>query len=130
MVVSQFRMPLLCRLDPVCAAATRSKPIRRSLLRGRVKWSRTGTLPIDVLKRVISEAGPRIERLDLFNYGEPFLYRHLVEGLRHIRCVMPGTSVAISTDGLQVRPAVEDAIIGERLLDWVIFSIDGVDDDS
>ena len=42
---------------------------------------------------------------------------------------MPGTSVAISTDGLQVRPAVEDAIIGERLLDWVIFSIDGVEDD-
>jgi hypothetical protein len=43
---------------------------------------------------------------------------------------MPSTTLAISTDGMQVRPAVEDAIIGDRLLDWLIFSIDGPDAES
>jgi MoaA/NifB/PqqE/SkfB family radical SAM enzyme len=101
-----------------------------SLLRGRIPKSRTGTLPIDVVKRVVTEAGPGIERLDLFNYGEPFLYRHLVEALRHIRAASPETAIAISTDGMQVREPVEAAIVGERLVDSLIFSVDGCDDGS
>jgi MoaA/NifB/PqqE/SkfB family radical SAM enzyme len=101
-----------------------------SLLRGRIPKSRTGTLPIDALKRVVNEAGPEVERVDLFNYGEPFLYRHLVDALRHIRQMLPLTTIAISTDGMQVREPVESAIIRERLLDWVIFSIDGCDAES
>jgi pyruvate-formate lyase-activating enzyme len=100
------------------------------LLRGRIPQSRTGTLPLDVVKRVISEAGPDIERIDVFNYGEPFLYRHLVETLRHIRAVSPNTTIAISTDGMQIRPDVEHAIVAERLLDWLIVSIDGADPES
>jgi len=107
-------------LDPRAAALTR----------GRIPASRRGTLPIDVVRRVLTEAGPGIERLDFFNYGEPFLYRHLVEALRHARLAMPRTPIAISTDGMQVRESVEDAIVGERLLDWLIFSIDGCDDES
>jgi hypothetical protein len=79
---------------------------------------------------VLTEAGPRIERVDLFNYGEPFLYRHLIEALRHLRRVMPATEVTVSTDGMQVRPGIEEAIVAERLLDWVIFSVDGADADS
>jgi pyruvate-formate lyase-activating enzyme len=101
-----------------------------SLLRGRIPSSRTGTLPIEVVKRVITEAGPDVERVDLFNYGEPFLYRHLVEALRHVRSALPNTTIAISTDGMQVREGVEAAIVQERLLDWLIFSIDGCDEES
>jgi len=101
-----------------------------SLLRGRIAKSRTGTLPIDVLKRVVTEAGPGVERVDLFNYGEPFLYRHLIDALRHVRQTLPTTTIAISTDGMQVREQVESTIVRERLLDWVIFSIDGCDADS
>lgn len=100
------------------------------LLRGRIPRSRTGTLPLDTVRRVVTEAGAGLERIDLFNYGEPFLYRHLLDVLRHIRQAAPATSVAISTDGMQVREPVERAIIAERLLDWVTFSIDGCDNDS
>jgi MoaA/NifB/PqqE/SkfB family radical SAM enzyme len=101
-----------------------------ALLRGRIPPSRTGTLPLDVLERVVTEAGPSVERVDLFNYGEPFLYRHLLEALRHIRRELPQAGIAISTDGMQVREAVERAIVDERLLDWVIFSVDGCDEAS
>ena len=73
------------------------------LLRGRVARSRTGTLPLETVKRIIDEAGDGLERVDMFNYGEPFLYRHLTEALRHIRRRMPTTQIAISTDGMQVR---------------------------
>ena len=100
------------------------------LLRGRIPRSRTGTLSLETVKRVVNEAGTGLERIDLFNYGEPFLYRHLVDVLRHVRQVSPATRVAISTDGMQVRESVEHAIVEERLLDWLIFSIDGCDEQS
>ena len=100
------------------------------LLRGRIPRSRNGTLPIELLKRVVTEAGPGIERIDFYQYGEPFLYRHLVEALRHTRQTRPETTLAISTDGMQVRPAVEERIVDEQLLDWLLFSIDGCDDES
>lgn len=110
--------------------ANQLTPWAAALLRGRMPPSRAGTLPLDVLTRVVSDAGPDIERIDMFNYGEPFLYRPLVDALRHVRRVLPRTAIAISTDGLQVREPIEAAIIGERLLDWVIFSVDGCDDES
>lgn len=95
-------------------------------LRGRIPHSRNGTLPIEIVKRVISEAGSNVLRVDFFNYGEPFLYRHIVEALRHIREVLPKTAIAISTNGLQVREEIEDRLINEQLVDWMLFSIDGV----
>ena len=97
------------------------------LLRGRPASSRRGTLPLDVVRRIVNEAGPSVERVDFFNYGEPFLYRHLIDALRHIREVLPQAKIAISTDAMQVRPDVEDAIIRERLLDCLVFSVDGSD---
>jgi MoaA/NifB/PqqE/SkfB family radical SAM enzyme len=105
-------------------------PVFATLLRGRMNDGRGGTLPIHVVTRVVDEAGSALERIDLFNYGEPFLYRHLIEALRHIRARTPHTRIAISTDGLQVQPSVEATIVAERLLDWIIFSVDGVDQET
>ncbi len=98
--------------------------------RGRIPPSRRGTLPRHVLERVVSEAGASVERVDLFNYGEPFLYRHLIDALRHIRRMLPHATIAISTDGMQVRPEIEAVIVAERLVDWLVFSVDGVDEET
>jgi MoaA/NifB/PqqE/SkfB family radical SAM enzyme len=100
------------------------------LLRGRIPHTRNGTLPLEIVKRVIDEAGSNVLRVDFFNYGEPFLYRHIVEALRYIRKVLPQTAIAISTNGLQVREEIEDQIINEYLLDWILFSIDGVNSEA
>jgi pyruvate-formate lyase-activating enzyme len=120
------------RAIPLLEARTPPQQTRAGafLLRGRTSKNRRGTLQIDVLKRVVTDASPGIERLDFFNYGEPFLYRHLIEALRHIRHVTPSTAIAISTDGMQVPAAVEGIIVAEHLLDWLVFSIDGCDDES
>jgi pyruvate-formate lyase-activating enzyme len=98
-----------------------------ALLRGRIRPGRTGTLPLQVIRRVVGELPKSIERVDFFNYGEPFLYAHLTDALRHIRATLPSTTVALSTDGMHVREPIEDALIGERLADWIVFSIDGCD---
>src|SRR5207244_10770634 len=71
-----------------------------------------------------------VEQLSSLTYAEPFLYRHRSDALRHVRQTLPTTTIAISTDGMQVREQVESTIVRERLLDWVIFSIDGCDADS
>lgn len=100
------------------------------LLRGRMPAGRRGTLPLDVVCRVMDEAGPQVERLDFFNYGEPFLYKPLVPALRHARQALPHAVIAISTDGQQVRPETEAALVDERLVDCLVFSVDGVDEDT
>ena len=99
------------------------------LMRGRVdRRARNGTLSLDTIARVVEEAGPDLERIDFFQYGEPFLYRHLIDALRAIRRARPSVTIAISTDGMPVRAAQLEAIMGERLVDWLIFSVDGVDE--
>jgi hypothetical protein len=110
--------------------ASNRGPVLTTLLRGRMSRTRGGTLPIPVVKRVVDEAGAALERIDLFNYGEPFLYRHLVEALRHIRVRIPHTQIQIATDGLQIQPSIEATIVDERLLDTIIFSVDGVNQET
>ena len=98
------------------------------LLRGRVsRAARNGTLSLETIERLIGEAGPSLERIDFFQYGEPFLYRHVIDALRIIRRERPSVTIAISTDGMQVKDK-HFAIVDEHLVDWLIFSVDGVDD--
>jgi MoaA/NifB/PqqE/SkfB family radical SAM enzyme len=120
---------------PLLGRAGRRRPHQRTrlgaaLFRGRPPRVRNGTLPLAIVKRILDEVGPDIERLDFFNYGEPFLYRHLVDALRHARRRLPAATLAISTDGMQVKPPIEDAILSERLLDDLVFSIDGNETES
>jgi MoaA/NifB/PqqE/SkfB family radical SAM enzyme len=97
------------------------------LLRGRIPRARAGTLPLDVARRVVREAGCTLERVDLYSYGEPFLYSGLIDVLRSVRSTHKTATVSVSTNGLSVGEAAEDAIVRERLLDWWVFSIDGAD---
>ena len=116
-------------IPPLARREPKDLPRRlATLLRGRVdRRERNGTLSLDTIKRVVDEAGPSLERIDFFQFGEPFLYRHLLDALRYVRETRPCVTIAISTDGMQVTPAHEQAIVSEELVDWLIFSVDGVD---
>ena len=119
----------LLRAFPRLREAARGRVGRRAalLLRERIPKSRPGTLPVDVIQRVVSQAGPAVERVDFFGYGEPLLHPDLVEALRHTREALPMAEIVISTNGLCLREPVEEAIVRERLVDWLVFSIDGCD---
>jgi len=123
----QHTADVIRSMVPSIPDTTQLNPMTAKLLRGRVHTNRNGTLPLSVIQRVIEEAGEHVERVDFFNYGEPFLYRPLNDALRHVRKILPKTEIAISTNGMQVHENVEDQIISERLLDWLLFSVDGSD---
>jgi pyruvate-formate lyase-activating enzyme len=124
--VKQRLAPLARRL-PGLRRPHSPRPVVGLLTRGRMRKSREGTLPFSVIQTVIDDLADGLERVDLFNYGEPFLYRHLVDALRHIRRRCPKVTVNLSTNGIPIAEETEDAIVGERLLDWILFSIDGID---
>jgi molybdenum cofactor biosynthesis enzyme MoaA len=100
------------------------------LQRGSIRPGRTGALSPETIRRVVSEAGPGVESVHFFGYGEPFLYPHLLLALRHVRALLPEANVVLSTNGTCVSPSVEDALVSERLVDQLIFSIDGSDEAS
>jgi len=91
---------------------------------------RGGILPLPVVEAVIDDLGEGLERIDLFNYGEPFLYPHLVDALRHVRRRCPEATVNLSTNGIPITEETEEPIIAEGLADWILFSLDGVDADT
>jgi len=112
------------------AGASRLGRAAAMLRRGSIRPGRTGCLSPETIRRVVAEAGPAVERVHFFGYGEPFLYPHLVAALRHVRSALPAASIVLSTNGMYVEPPVEEALIREHLVDWLVFSIDGADADS
>lgn len=121
--------PMLRQL-PGLDGSSRHGPLRALLARGRMRDDRGGTLPLPVIEAVIDDLHEGLERIDFFNYGEPFLYPHLLDALRHARRRCPQATMAISTNGLPITEDTEEAIISEGLVDWILFSIDGVDADA
>jgi pyruvate-formate lyase-activating enzyme len=117
------RLPGLGRPNP-------SWPAVALLTRGRVRRGRGGTLPLSVIEAVIDDLAEGLERIDLFNYCEPFLYRDLVDALRYVRRRCARATLNLSTNGIPIAEDTEDAIIAERLADWIVFSIDGIDSDT
>ncbi len=124
--IKQGLAPLVRKL-PGLGAPYPSGPTWGLLTRGRMRNDRGGTLPLPVVEAVIDDLHEGLERIDLFNYGEPFLYPHLADALRHVRRRCPGATVSLSTNGIPILEETEEAIIAERLADWILFSIDGID---
>ncbi|HSC26084.1 MAG TPA: radical SAM protein, partial [Vicinamibacterales bacterium] len=91
---------------------------------GITRTREAGMLDFDLFKRVVDEAGPSLERIDFFNYGETFLHRRAIEMCEYIKSRFPHVYLYTSTNGLafdeaQVRRLVHSGI------DEVTFSIDG-----
>jgi hypothetical protein len=69
--------------------------------------------------------------LYFYNYGEPFLHPRALDMLAYARRVNPRISVTTSTNGiLLARPGKVERIVAEGLVDFICFTIGGVDQDS
>ena len=91
---------------------------------GITRTRQAGMLDFDLFKRVMDEAGPSLQRIDFFNYGEAFLHKRAVEMCEYIKATFPHIYLYTSTNGLafseeQVRRLIRSGI------DEVTFSIDG-----
>src|SRR5207302_4583239 len=96
---------------------------------GITRTRQAGMLDFDLFRRAIDEAGPSLQRIDFFNYGEAFLHKRAIEMCEYIKTKFPHIYLYTSTNGLafteqQARRLVHSGI------DEVTFSIDGATPDS
>jgi len=78
--------------------------------------------------KLIDEVGPHIKRLLFYNYGEPFAHPKALDMLAYAKKVNPRVLVTTSTNGiLLAREGMAERIVEEGLIDWICFTIGGID---
>jgi uncharacterized radical SAM superfamily Fe-S cluster-containing enzyme len=81
-------------------------------------------LPLEVMLDVVDQL-PCLEILLFYNFGEAFLHRDAVPFLRSVKRDRPEIFIANNTNGLAFRNGAIDAIAQERLVNKLVFAIDG-----
>ena len=81
-------------------------------------------LDFALFTRVIDEAGPALDRVDFFNYGETFLHKRAVEMCEYIKQRFPRIYLYTSTNGLALTEAQATRLVHSGI-DEVTFSVDG-----
>ncbi len=71
-----------------------------------------------------------LEKIGFFNHGEPLLYDEAFGFLKSIKQAVPKVTVFTSTNGLTIDTENRLAALIESGIDTVLFSIDGVDEES
>lgn len=86
---------------------------------------RQSDLPFDLFEKVMTEVGPHLEHLNLYDYGESFLHPRIFDMIRLAKQVNPEVTVIVSTNGVPLRTSEKRAELISSGCDEVIFSIDG-----
>src|SRR4029079_18203884 len=96
---------------------------------GITRTRQAGMLDFDLFRRVMDEAGPSLNRVDFFNYGEAFLHKRAVEMCEYIKTQFPHIYLYTSTNGLALSEPQARRLVHSGI-DEVTFSIDGATQDS
>ena len=96
---------------------------------GITRTRQAGMLDFDLFRRVIDEAGPSLQRIDFFNYGEAFLHKRAVEMCEYIKTNFPHIYIYTSTNGLALTEEQARRLVHSGI-DEVTFSIDGATQES
>src|SRR6202163_1471183 len=96
---------------------------------GITRTRQAGMLDFELFRRVIDEAGPSLQRIDFFNYGEAFLHKRAIEMCEYIKTAFPSIYLYTSTNGLAFTEAQARRLVHSGI-DEVTFSIDGATEDS
>src|SRR5438477_1196379 len=91
---------------------------------GITRTRQAGMLDFDLFRRVVNEAGPSLQRIDFFNYGEAFLHKRAIEMCEYIKTRFPHIYIYTSTNGLALNDAQARRLVHSGI-DEVTFSIDG-----
>ena len=91
---------------------------------GITRTRQAGMLDFEVFKKVVDEAGPSLQRIDFFNYGEAFLHKRAVEMCEYIKTTFPHIYLYTSTNGLAFTEE-KARQLAHSGIDEVTFSLDG-----
>ncbi|MCK4835494.1 MAG: radical SAM protein [Candidatus Aminicenantes bacterium] len=86
-------------------------------------------LSFQEFKKIVDEVGNTLVRLDLFNYGEPFVHPQAVEMIEYTKQKYPGIYLYISTNGLMLDDEKIQRIVAAGV-DEFTFSVDGADQET
>jgi hypothetical protein len=96
---------------------------------GITRTRQAGMLDFDLFRRVVDEAGPSLERIEFFNYGEAFLHKRAIEMCEYIKSRLPHVYLYTSTNGLAFTEE-QARRLARSGIDEVTFSIDGATQES
>jgi radical SAM family protein/iron-sulfur cluster protein len=81
--------------------------------------------------KLMDEVGPHLKQLLFYNYGEPFAHPRALDMLAYAKKVNPNIRTTTSTNGiLLAREGLAERIVEEALVDWICFTIGGVDQET
>jgi len=86
---------------------------------------RLGQLSTEKIEEVLTDIKDTLKQILLYNYGEPFLDKRLLEILRFAKKLIPNVYITTSTNGTTIPRNWIKTIIEEGLIDYIVFSIDG-----
>lgn len=108
---------IICNLSCLNACCAKNTPIRET--RGKA------FMDLDMFKRIIDELRNSLERINLFNYGEPFIHPNIFEMIRYARNKAPYIEIFLSTNGMLLNTDEKRRRLIESGISTLMFSIDG-----
>jgi len=120
------RVPRMLQLEPISACNLRCPACPATEFESEPNYTadRKARLSLDEMISVFEQL-PELEKVLLYNYGETFLHPEAMAMLRWLRAHRPGLQVHVSTNGIPLTKAKIEAIARERLIDRILFAIDG-----
>ncbi len=79
----------------------------------------------DTYVKVIDEAGPGLQRIDFFNYGESFIHPRAIEMIHYAKSRHPQVYLFSSTNGHLLKGDQKLRALVQSGIDEITFSIDG-----
>jgi len=86
---------------------------------------RLGILPMDIIESLFEDTKNTLHTLLLYNYGEPFLDKRILEILRLAKRIVPNAYIGICSNGTILPAHLIETIVKEQLVSRINFSIDG-----
>jgi tetratricopeptide (TPR) repeat protein len=88
-------------------------------------------MPWPLYCKLMDEVAPHLDDLYFYNYGEPFVHPKALDMLAYAKKLNPKLKVTTSTNGiLLARDGMAERIVEENLIDWICFTIGGVNQET
>lgn len=92
---------------------------------GIIRTREQGVMTLELFTRIVDQASDTLQRLELFNYGEPFLNKKLPEMITYVRDKYPSVFTFTSTNGLVWNNDKQIEEVIKSGLHELVFSVDG-----
>jgi len=119
------------QLEPIssCNLNCPECPVSHFFSNNDYRTNRQAVLPLELMLEVVDQL-PDLEKILFYNFGESFLHKDAISFLREVRNKRPDVLIHTNTNGTVLDETQIRAVAGEGLVDQMLFSIDGPDQET